>query len=141
MLGFPSARLLTYPPETVVAEKLEAAVSLGRENSRMKDFFDLHWLSLHRSFEGDLLQESVRATFARRKTEIPAHTPDALTGDFANDAGKNLQWNAFRRKGGLDAPDLGEVISRLHGFLDPVLAGNAENQNWKPDTGWTQETS
>jgi hypothetical protein len=34
-------RLLVYPRETVVAEKLNAIVQLGTANSRMKDFYDL----------------------------------------------------------------------------------------------------
>jgi hypothetical protein len=37
--------LLTYPKETVVAEKFEAMVKLGIANSRMKDFHDLRTLS------------------------------------------------------------------------------------------------
>ena len=37
-LDYEDIYLATYPMETVVAEKLEAAVSLGINNSRMKDF-------------------------------------------------------------------------------------------------------
>ena len=40
----PVAVMKAYPRETVIAEKLEAIVSLGMANSRMKDFFDLHVL-------------------------------------------------------------------------------------------------
>lgn len=36
LLDFPSPRLLVYPRETVVAEKLDAIVQLGIANSRMK---------------------------------------------------------------------------------------------------------
>lgn len=41
LLPMPAPRLLAYPKETVVAEKLNALVELGVANSRMKDFFDL----------------------------------------------------------------------------------------------------
>jgi hypothetical protein len=41
LLDMPAPRIKAYPPETVVAEKLQAAVVLGMPNSRMKDFFDL----------------------------------------------------------------------------------------------------
>ena len=37
----PTPRLRAYPPETVVAEKVQAMVALGMLNSRMKDFFDV----------------------------------------------------------------------------------------------------
>jgi predicted nucleotidyltransferase component of viral defense system len=45
LLGSTAPRLLTYPRETVVAEKLEAMVKLGIANSRMKDFYDMEVLS------------------------------------------------------------------------------------------------
>jgi hypothetical protein len=40
LLEFPVPKLLAYPKETVVAEKLEAITVLGVLNSRMKDYFD-----------------------------------------------------------------------------------------------------
>lgn len=138
LLDFPPARLLIYPPETVIAEKLEAAVSLGLDNSRMKDFFDLHWLSQNQKFAGDLLIKSVQTTFARRKTPIPNNPPLALSEAFASDAGKILQWNAFRRKGRLSAPDLADVIGRVAAFLQPILTGDAAGHVWQPATGWTR---
>jgi hypothetical protein len=41
----PSPVLNAYPKPTVIAEKLEAIVRLGRVNSRLKDYFDL-WILL-----------------------------------------------------------------------------------------------
>jgi hypothetical protein len=40
----PAPSIRVYPKETVIAEKLEAIVSLGMANSRMKDYFDLFTL-------------------------------------------------------------------------------------------------
>ncbi|HKN73656.1 MAG TPA: nucleotidyl transferase AbiEii/AbiGii toxin family protein, partial [Candidatus Acidoferrum sp.] len=51
LLEFPGPRLLAYPKETVVAEKLEALVKLGIANTRMKDFYDLEVLSRTFAFE------------------------------------------------------------------------------------------
>jgi hypothetical protein len=45
LLESPAPRLLSYPRETVIAEKLEAIVKLGIANTRMKDFHDLKTLS------------------------------------------------------------------------------------------------
>jgi hypothetical protein len=52
MLGFPPPEILTYSRETVVAEKLEAMLSLGVINSRIKDFFDIRELALIFEFNG-----------------------------------------------------------------------------------------
>ena len=54
LLEFPGPRLLAYPKETVVAEKLEALVKLGITNTRMKDFYDLETLSRTIAFEEKL---------------------------------------------------------------------------------------
>jgi len=45
LLPMPAPRVRAYPMNTVVAEKLEAIVSLGMLNSHMKDFYDLWFLA------------------------------------------------------------------------------------------------
>ncbi len=49
----PAPRLRAYPRYTVVAEKLDALVTLGIANSRMKDYFDLWVLARQADFDGD----------------------------------------------------------------------------------------
>lgn len=39
LLDFPAPAVLVYPWETMIAEKFQAIVELGMENSRMKDYF------------------------------------------------------------------------------------------------------
>ena len=116
-------------------------MTLGLQNSRMKDFFDLHWLREHQSFDGGLLLAAVEATFARRGTVIPSTPPTALSEVFSRDDGKTLQWNAFRKKGQLDAPELPEVIAKLSEFLLPIFSGEVRGQIWHPHSGWTTESS
>jgi predicted nucleotidyltransferase component of viral defense system len=45
MLNQPQPHIRIYPRETVVAEKVDAIVQLGMANSRMKDYYDLWFLS------------------------------------------------------------------------------------------------
>jgi hypothetical protein len=59
----------------VIAEKFQAMVMLGIANSRMKDFFDLCVLARSFGFDGPILADAIRATFARRKTAVPAVPP------------------------------------------------------------------
>lgn len=79
LLDFPSPKIRTYPPETVIAEKFQALVDLGMTNSRLKDFYDLYFLIKNFSFENEILINAINATFERRKTEIPKQMPIALT--------------------------------------------------------------
>ena len=78
MLDFPAPHLRAYARETVIAEKFQAMVMLGRANSRMKDFYDVWVLSRASEFTDDRLARAIAATFARRNTEIPSEllTPD-----------------------------------------------------------------
>ena len=92
---FQAPKLRVYPRYTVVAEKLEAMAALGIANSRMKDFFDLWILSRYTDFDGDTLRRAIRATFDRRKTELPPGVPFGLTDGFARDTRKQMQWQAF----------------------------------------------
>jgi hypothetical protein len=69
LLDFPAPKLRAYPIYTVVAEKLEAMVSLGEANSRMKDFFDIWFLSQRFEFDGRLLAEAIQATERTRHLE------------------------------------------------------------------------
>jgi hypothetical protein len=125
LLGLPTPRLLTYPRETVVAEKFQAMVSLGELNSRMKDFFDLFTLAAQFEFAGPVLAEAIRRTFARRSTELPATPPIALRPAFAELRDKQAQWQAFvRRTRLLDTSiTLDVIVPRLHTFLWPILLG------------------
>lgn len=113
----PPPRLRVYPRASVVAEKLEAVVSLGMANSRMKDFFDLCALAREGALDVRQLSEAIAATFARRGTTVPAELPLGLSDDFARDAGKRAQWKAFLGKNRLDAPTLEDVIERIRRFV------------------------
>ncbi|MES2033715.1 MAG: nucleotidyl transferase AbiEii/AbiGii toxin family protein [Pseudomonadota bacterium] len=123
LLDQPAPQLLAYAPETVIAEKLQAMVMLGRANTRMKDFYDVWSLTAQGVGQDPARRaQAIAATFARRRTQIPAQLPDALTERFATDPEKRRRWAAFTAGIG-DAPtDLGVVIAALAAALGPVLA-------------------
>jgi predicted nucleotidyltransferase component of viral defense system len=143
LLGdIPAPQLYAYNRETAIAEKFEAMVLLGIGNTRMKDFYDLWYLSQHFTFEGDLLSRAIAATFNRRRTPIPTDTPLALTSEFADDETKQRQWVAFVRKGKLndDRLVLSQIRSILYDFLMPptiaIGAGIRFDCVWSSDLGW-----
>ncbi|MCW5830324.1 MAG: nucleotidyl transferase AbiEii/AbiGii toxin family protein [Deltaproteobacteria bacterium] len=132
LLDAPPPKIRIYSRETVVAEKLEAMVRLGLVNSRMKDFYDLAFLSRNFSFEGGLLVQAVRATFERRGTPLPDTLPEALGPSFYEDTGKQRQWAGFLKKSGLDGePGLPSVIAEITGFVRPLIeAAKGTGKTW-----------
>ena len=122
ILEFPAPRLWAYPRETVVSEKLEAMIHLGMSNSRIKDFFDLWFLSRNFAFEEALLAAAIRATFARRQTSANPDDFVTLLAQLAADSGKEIQWKAFLRNRKIpNAEDWPQVLSDLKEFLLPPL--------------------
>ena len=126
LLDMPSPRLRGYARETVIAEKFQAMVVLGRTNSRMKDYFDIWMLSRSFDFDRARLARAISATFERRRTAIPDETPDALSPVFAEDEGKQRQWNAFAREVATAPGSLAEVVTALEAFLMPAAAAALE---------------
>jgi predicted nucleotidyltransferase component of viral defense system len=103
-------RLLGYPAEATLAEKLHAIATLGFVNSRMKDYYDLWTAQRLGVVTPEGLGEALRHTFARLGTPIPTELPEGLTEGFAQEPSKVVQWSAFVRKSQLEAPSLAEVV-------------------------------
>ena len=118
LLDLPAPRVRAYRPETVIAEKFQAMVVLGRANSRMKEFYDI-WVLSKMDCNADALPRAISATFERRGTEIPAERPDALTAAFATDAQKQQQWTSFVENVAVQPGTLAEVIEAIAAFLMP----------------------
>jgi len=146
LLDFPAPHVLAYPKPVVVAEKFEALVTLGLANSRMKDFYDLWMLAQRSSFDGEVLRQSLQATFNRRQTPLPADVPLALTPLFAEDRVKQTQWAAFIHKSRLQAPGLtlASLVPLLAAFLVPPVQAAAQGRayaaTWPPGGPWRDTT-
>lgn len=119
LLDAPAPKLRAYAMETVIAEKFQAMVDLGRANSRMKDFYDIWFLAKTFVFDGDRLAIAIAATFKRRGTKIPDAIPDALSDAFAQDELKRKQWAAFVTGILSDRVVLDVVVKDLRAFLMP----------------------
>ena len=122
LLDLPAPHLRAYSRETVIAEKFQAMVVLGRANSRMKDFYDVWVLGKSYDFNDGRLAQAIAATFDRRGTPLPDTLPDALTAEFARDEAKRRQWNAFSAELAIATGPFESVIEDLAAFLMPKVA-------------------
>lgn len=126
-MDFPAMLDLNDPPvikayslESVLAEKLEAAVKLSLANGRMKDFYDIYAISIQRDFDGTVLYEAIKATFEKRLTPFD-RTTIVFRDDFWQDEELRKRWNIFvRRIDNKDIPAFDGVMKHIHGFLFPV---------------------
>lgn len=139
---WPAPRVLTYSREAVVAEKFEAMVVLGARNSRIKDFFDIHYLATHFLFDGAQLTEAIRRTFDRRKTPLPKEVPVGLTEEYWQQAGRDTQLRAFIRRARMDAASqkVSGIAPTLRKFLLPpceaLMNKKPFAQHWPVGGSW-----
>jgi len=145
LLDQPPARLKIYPKETVIAEKLHAIVERGLDNSRIKDYFDLLYLSERESFDGQLLAAAIKTSFSQRKTSLPSKTPIGLTKEYIDyEPDREKQWQKFWVKEN-NPPTLMQAIGKIEQFTTPLLIENQtfakqwSNGQWQRENRFKKE--
>lgn len=141
--GLPTPRVRAYPREYVVAEKFGAMLTLGRGNSRMKDFHDLWALSRSYRFELPSLAAAVAASLDRRGIALGRDLPDSLSPAFYEDEALQTRWTAYRAKGiFLESPPsaFSVIGSALGDFLSPlreaIIFGEESDKIWPSGGPW-----
>jgi len=143
LLDHPGPRLRGYTRESLIGEKFQALVKLGSLNSRMKDFFDIWFLSSNFDFDGPKLATAISMTFERRKTEVPPDLNEIFDA-LMRDPAKATQWVTFvHRNRLLAAPEtLRDVLSIIGEFLDPIARSNKEaiqfEATWQAPGPWLE---
>jgi predicted nucleotidyltransferase component of viral defense system len=77
-------KVKAYSVESIISEKFEAMIKLAMANSRMKDFYDVYFLSSSHNFKGNELKKAIETTFQRRKTPMPEN-PLVFRPEFHSD--------------------------------------------------------
>ncbi|WP_158747682.1 nucleotidyl transferase AbiEii/AbiGii toxin family protein [Acidisphaera sp. L21] len=144
--GFPSFRIHAYPRETVVAEKLAVMAEFGRDNTRVRDYYDLWVLSRRYSFHGHVLLDAIHQTFAGRDAHRFVQRRDgyweaAFSEDFVTPK-LERSWRNWVDDHAPTArpPELSQVVAAVASFgvplLNAVREGEALAKRWAPTTGW-----
>ena len=92
-----SVRVLSYPLETVLAEKLETVVSRGIANTRGRDYYDIHTLLRLKAGEinRDSLHEAVVATASRRGSLGTMGDYEAVLGEVRRSDMMRGIWSSY----------------------------------------------
>ena len=133
---FVPPEVFTYSLESTIAEKFDAILQRMAGTSRMKDFYDIYYLSGIFDFEGEILIQAVKSTLAHRNRELPTDA-FAEIEDFRNNDALNTQWKAFdpAKESGLLFDD---VLDRLAVFLEPIYQNILSETNY--DKRWSCES-
>lgn len=125
---FQAPKVFTYSLESTIAEKFDAILQRMSGTSRMKDFYDIYYLSGLFSFDGAVLREALDKTLSHRGRELNPSAFEEIR-DFENNVFLSTQWKAFEpaRNAGLE---FSEVLTRLESFMKPVYESILDNSDW-----------
>lgn len=138
VLNDESPHIFAYSLSSCVAEKLEAIVSLGYENSRFKDFYDIYVLIHRYDFDGRELAEAIKETFTHRNT--PLDDIAAFESGFTDDPVRQTRWKAFvRKKRAMLSVTLEETISSIKAFTEPILRTIRSNETYAKHWSKTEQ--
>lgn len=123
-------RVLSYPIETVLAEKFETVVSRGVTNTRGRDFYDIHALLRTRRdvINEETLAMAVAATAEKRgSTDAIAHYVEILEEVRLSHAMRDLVWASYVKS----APYVGNL--GFDAVVDAAIElGDLANRGRKP---------
>lgn len=126
---FDAPTVNTYSVETTIAEKIDAILSLMEFSSRMKDYYDIYYIANKFDFEGKVLTEALKKTFANREHIFTVEQFEQVIG-FADDDAMQKKWKAFVRKIDTKTDDYSTVLQTIKAFLAKPFAAAAENTSF-----------
>ena len=131
--GYAKPEILTYSLESTIAEKFDAILQRFELTGRMKDFYDIYYLSRTFDFDGLKLQTAIQETLQNRGTAYEKDSFDRVLA-LADDADMQTKWRYFLKT--IKNPEITfpRVIDGIEQFLGPVwkavLSEEELLQNW-----------
>ena len=136
--GFVPPAINTYSIETTVAEKIDAILSLMEFSSRMKDYYDIYYLSHKFDFEGKILYEALSKTFTNREHSFTIEQFKQIM-TFDSDDGMQKKWKAFKKKIDVKMEEFPFILQSINVFLSEpytaVINGTIFEKQWNAKEG------
>lgn len=117
--GYEKPEILTYSLESTIAEKFDAILQRFELTGRMKDFYDIYYLSRTFDFDGLKLQTAIQETLQNRGTTYEKDSFDRVLS-LVDDEDMQTKWRYFLRTLGNPNVEFSSVIAGIDLFLAPV---------------------
>lgn len=141
--GYAKPEILTYSLESTIAEKFDAILQRFELTGRMKDFYDIYYLSRTFDFDGIKLQNAIHDTLNNRGTNYDKNSFDRVLA-LADDADMQVKWRHFLKTLGNSDVEFAEVMNGIEVFLLPVwvaiVAGSDISNHWNASKCMWQST-
>ena len=128
--------IYAYSIYSCIAEKFEAIVSLGYDNSRLKDFYDIYVIVSSFDLNGNELFNAIKETFGHRNTKFDEIV--IFENDFLDDI-RIKRWNSFiKKKKAMMELSLEDTINLINKLMIPIV--NALTNDKEFNKYWDSST-
>ena len=131
--GYEKPEILTYSLESTIAEKFDAILQRFELTGRMKDFYDIYYLSRSFDYDGLKLQTAIQKTLQNRGTAYEKDSFDRVLA-LTDDPDMQTKWRYFLKTLGNPEMPFAEVIGGIQQFLAPIwdaISSQSEHiQTW-----------
>ena len=135
--GYEKPEILTYSLESTIAEKFDAILQRFELTGRMKDFYDIYYLSRTFDFDGLKLQTAIQETLQNCGTAYEKDSFDRVLA-LAEDEDMQIKWRYFLKTLGNPNMAFADVMEGIKTFLLPVweaiVRENEHLNSWKSIT-------
>lgn len=123
---FEEPEICTYSVESTIAEKFDAILLRMETTGRMKDFYDIYYLSDIFDYDGKTLSEAIKKTTDHRQTGLLKDTMERIHA-FSSNPSMLTMWNGFEPAvtSGLSFET---AIERLQQFIGPIYTALLEDE-------------
>ena len=129
LVGYEQPEILTYSLESTIAEKFDAILQRFELTGRMKDFYDIYYLSRTFDFDGLRLQTAIQETLQNRGTAYEKDSFERVLA-LADDTDMQTKWRYFLRTLGNPDMDFQTVMIGIEQFLAPLWDALLDEQEY-----------
>lgn len=129
LIEFEVPEICTYSLESTIAEKFDAILQRFELTGRMKDFYDIFYLSKKFEFDGRELQIAIDETLKNRDTYYDETSFKRII-KLVDDYDMQIKWRYFLKLIKNEQLDFKVVIDRIENFLEPVFLAIIKNRIW-----------
>lgn len=148
--GFWPIDLIAAPKETMLADKLATIVEFGRDNTRIRDYWDIAAIAAKTEIESALLLRAIRGTLGRRGSirllkRTDGYWEAGLSNAFASRHPHHSvrAWSRLQLAAGGRHTSFEPALNRVNRFARPVLKaarhGLKSIGTWQPEVGWSSD--
>jgi len=127
---FEAPIIKTYSLESTIAEKFDAILQRFELTGRMKDFYDIYYLSRTFDFDGAKVQTAIFETLQHRGTTYDKGSFDRIVS-LADDIDIQKRWKYFLKNIKDDTLEFSIVINTIRLFLEPVFNAILSEKEWQ----------